>query len=60
MAEETLEARVARLERQMTIMAGARTNSSEPAVDDWKQTMGVFRDDALVAEMIDQSRRHST
>lgn len=57
MVEETLEARVARLERQMTLMAGARTDSSEPAAGDWKQTVGMFRGDAIVAEMIEQSRR---
>ncbi len=57
MAPQTLEARVARLEQQMNLLIGGRTDKSHPATDDWEQTVGMFRGDPIVEEMIEQSRR---
>jgi len=54
---QTLEARVARLEQQVSLLIGGRTDESQPAADDWKETVGMFRGDPIVAEMIEQSRR---
>ena len=57
MVPQTLEARVARLEEQMSLLMGGRTDRSQPAADDWKQTVGMFRGDPIFQEMIDESRR---
>ncbi len=57
MLEEPLEARVARLEQQMHLLLRGQTDDSEPAPDDWQQTVGMLRGDPIVQEMIDQSRR---
>ena len=56
-AQQTLEARVARLEQQISLLMGERTGESQPAADDWKQTVGVFRGDPIVGQMIEESRR---
>jgi hypothetical protein len=57
MAQETLEARVAMLEQQVTLLMAERTGQGQPARDDWKQSVGMFRGDPIVAEMIDESQR---
>jgi hypothetical protein len=55
--QQTLEARVARLEQQMSLLMGEGPGDSQPAADDWKQTVGVFRGDPIVGEMVEESRR---
>lgn len=57
MTPETLESRVARLEQQIQAVVGVRTDSGQPGRDDWMQTVGMFRDDAIVAEMIELSQQ---
>ena len=57
MVPQTLEARVDRLEQQMNLLLGGRTDESQPTADDWKETVGMFRGDPIVGEMIDESRR---
>jgi hypothetical protein len=57
MVQETLEARVARLEQQMILVMAGRTGDSQPPADDWKQTVGMFRGDPIVQEMIEEARR---
>ena len=57
MVPQTLEARVARLEQQMSLLINRRSDEAPPAADDWKQTVGMFRGDPIVEEMIDESRR---
>ncbi len=54
---QTLEERVARLEQQMIRLIGGQTDESQPAADDWKQTVGMFRGDQVVEEMLEESRR---
>jgi len=56
-APQTLEARVARLEQQVSQLMAARADQSQPAADDWKQTVGMFRGDPVFQEMVDDSRR---
>jgi hypothetical protein len=56
MSQEALESRVARLEEQMSSLIGARTGE-RPAPDEWRQTVGMFRGDAIVGEMIEEARR---
>ena len=41
MVPQTLEARVARLEEQMSLLMGGRTDRDQPAADDWQQTVGM-------------------
>jgi hypothetical protein len=57
MVPQTLEARVARLEQQVNLLIGGRTDESQPTADDWKQTVGMFRGDPIVEEMVRESRR---
>ncbi len=57
MVPQTLEARVARLEEQMTLLLGGRADQRQPMVDDWRQTVGMFRGDPIVREMIEESQR---
>lgn len=57
MTPQTLEARVARLEQQMDLLLSGRTDGPEPSPDDWKQTVGIFRGDPIVAEMIEGARQ---
>jgi hypothetical protein len=38
-------------------LIGARTGDDMPAPDAWKQTIGMFRGDPIVQEMIEESRR---
>ena len=57
MVQETLDLRVAQLEKQMNLLLRERANGNQPTADDWKQTIGMFRGDPIVEEMIEQSRR---
>jgi hypothetical protein len=57
MTQQTLEVRVARLEQQVNLLMGERPDGNRAGVDDWKQTVGMFRGDPVVGEMIDESRR---
>lgn len=57
MVSQTLEARVARLEQQMNHLIGRKTDDAQPTADDWKQTVGMFRGDPIVDEMIEEARR---
>jgi hypothetical protein len=56
MNQDTLEARVARLEQQVDRLVGGGLDLAVPAADDWKQTVGMFRDDEIVGEMIEHSQ----
>lgn len=38
------------------LLAGQR-DGPQPSPDDWKQTVGMFRGDPIVAEMIEQARQ---
>lgn len=57
MVPQTIEERVARLEQQITRLRGGRPDERQPAADDWTQTVGMFRGDPIVEEMIDEARR---
>jgi hypothetical protein len=54
---QSLEERVARLEQKMERLIERRIDESQPAADDWKRTVGMFRGDPIVEEMIQESRR---
>ena len=64
MTQETLESRVARLEQQVGKLleqsptnASAPSTSQQPMPHDWKRTVGMFRDDAIFKEMVDEATR---
>ena len=59
MSQETLEARVARLEHQMSLLMHGGGSKSRPPRDAWRETIGMFRGDPIFAEMIAETeRRH--
>jgi hypothetical protein len=57
MAQETLELRVARLERQMEKLMDNGADRGRPARDAWRKTVGMFRGDPIVGEMIEEAER---
>ncbi len=57
MAHETIEDRVARLERQVSMLMRARTGETQPPRDAWEQTVGMFRGDPVFGEMIEEAKR---
>jgi hypothetical protein len=57
MAQDTIEKRVARLEKQVSLLIGNRTDGDPPSADAWQQTVGMFRGDPIVREMIEEARR---
>ena len=54
---EQIETRLARLEEQVARLISGGEAGSLPARDDWKQTVGMFRGDPVVKEMIDEAQR---
>jgi len=57
MAERTLEERVARLEQRLDELAGGRASRPETPARDWRRTVGMFRDDPIMKEVIDGALR---
>ena len=57
MTVEALEARVARLEQQMSQLMVGKSDAGEPARDAWKQSVGMFRGDPVFKEMLDEAQR---
>lgn len=55
MPENTLEERVARLERRLDELGGRR--ASETHTKDWRSTVGKFRGDPVMKEIIDGALR---
>ncbi|MEI8374676.1 MAG: hypothetical protein WCJ35_17765 [Planctomycetota bacterium] len=44
-------------EQAVDLLLHGRTNESQPAADAWRQTVGMFRDDPIVGEMIEEAER---
>ena len=57
MSQETLETRVARLERQVSMLMRSRADENQPAADAWRKTVGMFRGDPIFGEMIEEVQR---
>ncbi len=57
MIQEPIETRLTRLEEQVARLISGRADDGTPTDDDWKQTVGMFRGDPVVKEMIDESQR---
>ncbi len=56
MQTATLEERVALLERRLDELAQGKSLSSLPPKD-WRRTVGMFRDDPIMKEVIDEALR---
>ena len=57
MPTEALEQRVARLEEQMRVMNDRQTGSEAVPRKDWRSTVGMFRNDPVMKEIIEAGRR---
>jgi hypothetical protein len=57
MSQEAIETRVARLERQVSVLMRSRSSESQPAADAWRKTIGMFRGDPIVGEMIEEAQQ---
>lgn len=58
MTQQTLEQRVANLERQVAELQQERTNGKpvgQPGSADWKSTIGMFDGDPVMKEIIDET-----
>ena len=57
MVERTLEERVARLEQRMDDLAASKATSFQPPAKDWRRTVGMFRGDPIMKQVIDGALR---
>ena len=57
MVERTLEERVARLEQRLDELAGGRASKPQTPIKDWRRTVGMFRGDPIMKEVIDGALR---
>jgi hypothetical protein len=56
MSQDTLESRVAQLERQMARLLRSG-GPGQPDRDAWRKTVGMFRGDPIFGEMIEEAQR---
>jgi hypothetical protein len=57
MVERTLEERVARLEQRVDDLAGGKATSLPVPAKDWRRTVGMFRGDPVMKQVIDGALR---
>ena len=57
MAKRTLEERVTRLEELVDGLAGGKAPNSQTPCKDWRRTVGMFRGDPIMKEIIDGALR---
>ena len=57
MVERTLEERVAQLEQRLDELAGGRSSKPQTLPKDWRRTVGMFRGDPVMKEVIDGALR---
>jgi hypothetical protein len=57
MVERTLEERVARLEQRLDNLVGGHANSLQVPAKDWRRTVGMFRGDPIMKQVIDGALR---
>jgi len=51
--EKTLEERVAQLEQRLDELAGGGASKSQTTAKDWRRTVGMFRADPIMKQVID-------
>ena len=57
MVERTLEERVARLEQRVDELAESGASKPQTRTKDWRRTVGMFRGDPIMKEIIDGALR---
>jgi hypothetical protein len=57
MSTASLEERVAALEEEVARLARQFRPSDEPSPDDWKSTVGMFANDPIMKEVLDEARK---
>ncbi|MCC7084708.1 MAG: hypothetical protein IT427_06845 [Pirellulales bacterium] len=57
MAQQTLEQRVAALEKEVARLADKLWPGAGPGRDDWKSTIGMFANDPIMKEIDEEARR---
>jgi hypothetical protein len=57
MSQQTLEERVAALEKEVERLSRQLHPVREPGRDDWKSTVGMFANDPIMKEILDEARK---
>jgi hypothetical protein len=57
MSHATLEERVARLEKRLDELVQEKSAVDQPLQKDWRRTVGMFKGDAIMKEIIDEALR---
>jgi len=57
MSLQTLEERVAALEKEVARLSGLLRPAVEPGPDDWKSTLGMFANDPIMKEIDEETRK---
>jgi hypothetical protein len=57
MSHSTLDDRVAALEREVARLAQLLPGEQTPAQKDWRSSLGIFTNDPVIQEIIEEGRR---
>ena len=57
MSQPTLEERVAALEKEVVRLSRQLGPNGDPGPDDWKSTVGMFANDPIMKEILDEARK---
>ena len=57
MSQPSLEERVAALEKEVARLSGQMRPDEEPGRDDWKSTVGMFANDPIMKEILEEARK---
>ena len=57
MSQQTLEERVRALEEKFDQLAHRLRPDAEPGRDEWKSTVGMFANDPIMKEILDEARK---
>jgi hypothetical protein len=57
MSQQTLEERVAALEKEVARLSDLLRPATEPGRDDWKSVVGMFANDPIMKEIDEETRK---